>query len=188
MTARSPLAQPGPPRRGNPPLRGALHSLVQGALVDLFAAYNVGVAPLPYTTSLSWAVPEVSVAVRFTRRDEPHGGGEATLSISQALLAQMKGTEATAVQMDWARELTNQFMGRVKNRLLAFGVQLDIGALSHINRQLMQQRLPGAAGTRVYAARTLRGLVLATLHGLPEEASLSYVGTSAKSEGSMLWL
>ncbi len=189
MPKHFPISQlpPSRPATGGAAPRGAVNSLVQGSLVDLFAAYNVGLAPLPATWGTSWPVPEVSAAAVFKQRGtgEP---GKLTLSLTTSLLDQMKGAEATAVKMDWARELTSQLLGRIKNRLLQFGVQLEIGALSLLAAPAVEERLKGVQGIRVYAARTLRGLVLVTLQGLPEDSTLSYVGTSSTAEGTLIWL
>jgi len=103
----------------------------------------------------------------------------------------MKGAEPTSVRLDWARELANQLVGRIKNRLLPFGVRLQIGLLGLVDPKLFQHQLREANGMRVYAARTLRGLVLVTVQGLPDDAALSYVGgatNAGATEGAMLWL
>jgi len=189
MTKHFPLAQSPRPRpaAGGAAARGAVTSLVQGALVDLFAAYNVGLAPLPPTWGTSWPVPEVSAAAAFRQRSTGEAG-RLTLSLTTSLLDQMKGAEVAAVKMDWARELTSQLLGRIKNRLLPFGVQLEIGALSLLSVQVVEERLKSTQGIRVYAARTLRGLVLVTLQGLPEDAMLTYVGAASTAEGTLIWL
>ena len=175
------------PAGGTSTARVTVDSLVQGSLVELFAAYGVALAPLPRAAPASWAVPEVSSSAAF-RHQSAGEAGRLTLSLSTALLDQMKPTESTAVKMDWARELANQLLGRIKNRLLPFGVQLEIGALSLVSSQMLQHELERAVGFRVYAARTLRGLVLVTLRGLPEDSALTYVGPPSATEGTIIWL
>jgi hypothetical protein len=185
---KQPASPPTPTARTSATVSGraALDSLVQASLVDLFAAYNVGLAPLPPAPPASWTVPEVSVAVAF-RRPGVDDAGRLTLSVSRALLNQMKGTDAAAVNLDWARELASQLIGRVKNRLLPFGVQLEIGGLSLLHAHILEQQLKSLSALRVYAARTLRGLVLVTLQGLPDDDSLTYVGGSSVAEGTLIW-
>jgi hypothetical protein len=100
----------------------------------------------------------------------------------------MKGQEVTSVRMDWARELTNQLVGRIKNRLLPFGVRVEIGLLTVLDPRLIQHQRQDLSAQRYYLGRTLRGLVLVTLQGLPEDTALSYVGAAAATEGTMLWL
>lgn len=76
---------------------------------------------------------------------------------------------------EWARELTNQLMGRIKNRLLQFGATLQIGLPSTADSNAESQ-LERSSTLRVYTGRTLRGNVLLTLEGMPDESDLSYVG------------
>jgi hypothetical protein len=161
-------------------------SLLQASLVELFGAYGVAFAPLPRSALGAPTAPEVSVAAAF--RNEAGTGGRLTLSLPAALLEHMKHEEATSVRMDWARELANQLLGRVKNRLLPFGVRIDIGLLTLLDPKLMQHQLQELSGLRVCHGRTLRGPVLVTVRGLPEDSSLSYVGAVRAKEGGMLWL
>lgn len=179
-----------PPSFGEPKsgLRVAIDSLVQASLVELFNAYGVALAPLPRSSVASSALPEISVAAAFRYGGTGGSGGRLTLSLPSALLEHMKSTEVTSVRMDWARELANQLLGRIKNRLLPFGVRLEIGSLTLLDPKLLQHQLQDLSGQRLYAGRTLRGLVLATLQGLPADSALTYVGGVAATEGAMLWL
>lgn len=161
---------------------------MQGSLVELFSAYDVAVAPLPRMAGPTVAeFPDISAAITF--RCDARGGpaGRLTLSVPSALLKHMKGEESS-IHLDWARELANQLIGRIKNRLLPFATRLEIGGSSVINARDLQDRLQGPLDLRVYAGRTLRGLVLVTLEGLPNDASLKYVGAPAVAEGTVLWL
>jgi len=88
---------------------------------------------------------------------------------------------------DWSRELTNQLMGRIKNRLLHFNVRIEVGQLSSIDSKLLATQLERSTASRVYAGRTLRGEVIVILEGMPEESELTYVGAgTAPAEGEML--
>jgi hypothetical protein len=167
--------------------RVAIDSLVQACLVDLFNAYEVAFAPLPNWSLASAPVPDASVSETF--RTEDGGSGRLTLSLPTELLEHMKGAESTSVRMDWARELANQLVGRIKNRLLAFGVRLELGLPTVIETRMLEHQLQDLSGLRVYTGRTRQGLVLITIHGLPADHLLSYVGATANaSEGAMLWL
>jgi len=173
---------------GEPPsgLRFAIDALIQASLVDLCGAYGVALAPLPRHTPTPAGTSDVTVAVAF--RGWGSTAGSLTLSLPSALLEYMKGTEATSVRLDWARELTNQLLGRIKNRLLPFGVRLEIGALTLVDPNRLRHQLKENQTSRTYAGRTLRGLVLVTVQGLPQDLTLTYVGGTAAAEGSMLWL
>jgi hypothetical protein len=168
--------------------RAAVDSLVQGSLVELFAAYEVAVAPLPRMAGPNVAaVPPICVGIGF-KCNGSHAAGKLTLSLSNELLDHMKAGEPESLKVDWARELGNQLIGRIKNRLLPFALRLDIGAALMLEAGQLAQRLQGAPDMRVYAGRTRRGPVLVTLQGVPDDASLRYVGTAPPAEGTMLWL
>lgn len=166
--------------------RVAIDSLVQAALVDLFSDYGVALAPLPSSLAKTSMVSEVSVAAAF--RNAGTAGGRLTLSLPSALLEHMKTAQVTSLRLDWARELANQLLGRVKNRLLPFGVRLEIGSLTSVEVTRLQHLLRDSSAHRVYVGRTLRGLVVVTAEGLPEDSELAYVGAVGATEGSMLWL
>jgi hypothetical protein len=160
--------------------------LVQASLVDLFNAYDVALAPLPRSVATTSSLSGVSVAAAFRSAGDP--GGRLTLSLPMALLEHMKGAYSTSVRLDWARELANQLLGRIKNRLLPFGVRLDVGFLSLLDPKQLQHQLQDVSGLRIYVGRTLRGQVLVTVQGLPEDSALAYTGAGSATEGTVLWL
>lgn len=185
----SALAWAGP-SRGASGARGGLDALVQGALVELFAAHQVALAPLPRSPALlRGRVPEVSATVAFGQASGAELAGRLTLSVSSELLEMMlaRSAQDSSVKVDWARELASQLTGRIKNRLLPFGVRLDIGKLAVIDSQLLERSLQTASNVRFYTGRTLRGDVLVTLQGMPEEHTLTYVGAPPATEGSVIW-
>jgi hypothetical protein len=181
-------AAPNAPALGEPQsgVRFAIDALIQASLVDLCSAYGVALAPLPRHTPAPSAVPEVTAAVAF--RGWGNTAGSLTLSLPSSLLNHMKNRESTSVRLDWARELTNQLIGRIKNRLLLFGVRLEIGAVTLVDPNAPRRPLHEGSTSRTYAGRTLRGLVLVTVQGLPKDLALTYVGGAAAVEGSVLWL
>jgi hypothetical protein len=171
-----------------PGARGAIDSLVQGSLVELFAAHQVAVAPLPRSSALRVpSLPDVSVAVAFSYGARAEQTGRLTLSTPSAVLEQMRGPDGTAVKLDWARELGNQLMGRIKNRLLPFDLRLTIGALAALDSTALERQLQSGGSVRIYTARSLRGNVVVTLQGLPEEYKLVYVGAPPAAEGSLIF-
>ncbi len=154
--------------------------------MDLFGAYGVAFAPLPNASGATASIPEITVAAAF--RSSPINGGRLTLSLPGPLLEQMRSTESTSVRMDWARELANQLLGRIKNRLLPFGIRLELGLLTLLDQNVLRHQLQTPAGLKLYAGRTLRGQVLITAYGLPGDSALAYVGSGSAAEGAMLWL
>jgi hypothetical protein len=170
-------------------VRGAIDSLVQASLVELFAAYGVAVAPLPRTLAeRAPRLPNISAAASLLVRGSSTRPGRLTLSLPDAVLELMRGVDTSSLKEDWARELCNQLMGRLKNRLLHFSVRIDGGALTTIDSQTLARQLQSTPTARVYAVRTLRGEIVVTLQGMPEERELVYVGAGpSANEGDAIW-
>jgi hypothetical protein len=190
MSKFSATASERPPQSSVAPsgIRGAIDSLVQSALVELFAAYDVAVAPLPrLNQQRAPSVPDVSAAVTFTQRGRFGPPGRITLSLPSTLLEVMMKNGGSSLKSDWTRELANQLIGRIKNRLLQFSARIEVGVSSGMDSKALQNHLSQVGGARVYAGRTLRGEVLVTLEGMPNESQLSYVGpVNVASEGSTI--
>ncbi|MDF3069221.1 MAG: hypothetical protein K0R38_4822 [Polyangiaceae bacterium] len=167
-------------------VRGAIDALVLGALVDLFQAYGVAVAPLPrVAVARAPALPELSATIAFTRVGAPPG--RLSLSAPPAVLDLTRNGVATTQRTDWIREMTNQLMGRIKNRLLHFSARVEVAQLVLVDSKQLALQLERTPNARVYAGRTLRGEVIVTLDGMPEESELSYVGAGAQpAEGDLL--
>jgi hypothetical protein len=177
--------QPPQPPSAASSVRGAIDSLVQGSLVELFNAYDVAVAPLPRNAQRPEPQPsDISATLTFTR--DFGQTGRVTLSVPGPLLVLMKGEAGSTLQKDWAKELTNQLAGRIKNRLLQFSVRIQIGALATIDSTALARQLAASSSTRCYAGRTLRGEVVATIQGLPDESELRFVGTASSAEGDLI--
>lgn len=168
-------------------VRGAIDSLVQSALVELFAAYDVAVAPLPRSSHRVPAVPDVSAAVSFTLRGRFGPPGRITLSLPNQVLEVMMKNSGSSLKTDWTRELANQLIGRIKNRLLQFSARIEVGVSSTLDSKALASHLGQLGSARIYAGRTLRGEILVTLEGMPDESQLIYVGpVNVASEGSTI--
>ena len=174
-----------PPASG---VRGTIDSLVHGSLVDLFAAYSVAAAPLPRSSRPpSRTLPDISASVGFTRQGHGFPPGRVTLSLPGALLEAMSPGSPGTLKADWARELTNQLMGRIKNRLLPFNVRLQVGLSTMLDSVKLERQLHGSLDARVYISRTLRGETVVTFEGLPDDSELSYIGPmTTASEGDAI--
>lgn len=178
-----------PPSAG---MRGIIDALLQGALVELFQAYGVAIAPLPRDIRAEPdRYPELSSLIAFNAASDgkcASASGRLTLSMpTEVMDAMQSGQALQGRHADWSRELVNQLMGRFKNRLLPFGAKLQAGLPSSIGREALEAQTARAAGRRIYRARTLRGEIVATLDGTLNETELSYTApTSAPTEGEML--
>jgi hypothetical protein len=184
--SQTPVRAPG---AGNDPsgVRGAIDAMVSGALVELFDAYGVALAPLPRVTAARAPVlPDLSATIAFSRPGA--APGRLALSAPTAVVDLSRGPSGAALREDWIRELTNQLMGRIKNRLLHFSVRVTVGALSLVDGKQLALQLERTPQARIYSGRTLRGEVVVSLDGMPDEAELTYVGPGAQpAEGDMLF-
>jgi hypothetical protein len=177
-----------PPAEPSTGVRGALDSIVQTSLVDLFAAYDMAVAPLPRgSAERPPSFPDISAAVAFTRRAPALVSGRLTLSVPDAVLELTKRGSVGALRVDWARELASQLLGRIKNRLLQFSVRLEAGTSTAVDSQQLAARLRLSPGVLVYSGRSLRGGIVVTLEGAPDESQLVYLGpVNVASEGQTI--
>jgi hypothetical protein len=195
-----PTEEPGTARSLAPPtggLRGIVDALLQGALVELFQAYDVALAPLPRGARGDAAQqPDLSALIGFSTSTNDGksttANGKLSLSVPSQLFDVMRRDSAHfGRSADWMRELVNQLMGRFKNRLLPYGARLQAGLPSSIGREALEAQLARAANLRTYRARTLRGEVVATLEGTLNENELVYVGQpkacpTLASEGELI--
>jgi hypothetical protein len=186
QAARAVASEAVPQSSTAKPQRGAIDSLVQAALVELFQAYGIAVAPLPKSArERQPTLPDVSAMIGFV--SESRRSGRLTLSMPSAVLGLMKGDVQGFRQGDWARELTNQLMGRIKNRMLQFSIRLQAGLPSNLESKLLESQLQSSTTMHAYAGRTLRGEIVVTLEGMPNEAELTYVGPGRlASEGDTI--
>jgi hypothetical protein len=161
--------------------------LVQGSLVDLLQAYDVALAPSPRGRERELSLPDTSATITFTYADGSRKGGRISLSIPSAVLGMMR-SESPVRDADWARELSNQLMGRIKNRLLQFNVKLSAGLPQSVDSKVLLQQLQANTNLRSYTGRTLRGEIVVTIEGLPHDSELVYVGpVKVADEGEILF-
>jgi hypothetical protein len=168
-----------------------LDTLLQSSLVELFQAYDVALAPLP-RGSQPGATPDQAASIAFASvrgSSGPTATGKLTLGLPGGVFEIMKNNGAYSTrQGDWTRELVNQLMGRFKNRLLAYGFQLQAGLPTSLGRETLNTRLQkNETEPRTYRARTLRGDIVALLEGSLKETDLVYRGASSDaSEGDLI--
>jgi hypothetical protein len=155
--------------------------------VGLFSAYGVAVAPLQDFTGASQPeAQDISVAMPFQCSSHP-SSGRLTLSMPRQLLDAMKSAETKYVKLDWARELANQLGGRIKNRLLPFGVRLEIGTASLMDSRQVRIEIASQAVESVYPAMTGSGPLLVTLEGLLTDLDATNIGLPSPTEGSTIF-
>ncbi len=102
-----------------PGLDDVLADVVRQATTSLFAAYGVDLQTPPHAPSASASGPRRSMGamVGFVG---PDARGAVVLIVPEPVLRRSSRTSYNA--RDWAGELVNQLLGRIKNRLLDYGV------------------------------------------------------------------
>ncbi|HYO94898.1 MAG TPA: hypothetical protein VER33_10315 [Polyangiaceae bacterium] len=95
-----------------------LEKIVHEAAQDLAAAYGLDV---PCTSDTD--DEQLAAIIGFT---SPGYRGSLVVSIPQRVLEQIRAPGTTAALSDWTAELSNQLLGRVKNRLLLHGPAINI--------------------------------------------------------------
>ena len=181
--------EPTPPELGRIAThdrRGALDTIIQSAVVDLFHASDVAVAPVERTRVRPERVQhqELAAAMHFTGRGF---NGTLTVGVPPGVFASVERAKARRLDgRDWVREVTNQVFGRLKRRLLQYHVELSAGLPSALNRDGFE-REQKRAGFVVYAFRTLHGDIIVTLSGDIDHSVLAYYyASNIPSEGDVI--
>jgi hypothetical protein len=164
-------ADSGADRRGGSAPRQVLDVLLQSSTVELFHALGIALAP----TGRSWttsAPREHFALVGSASFSAPKANGTLLLSFDDGVYALLQS--ANDNRHDLLRELTNQLMGRIKNRLLQFRLAVRTGLPSVMQKTTLDRQFAGANPFAAYVFRTLRGEILMTMHGAIDETCLDY--------------
>lgn len=103
-----------------------LDVLVQAATVDLFRDYGLAAAPMPKRRAVTGfgSAGDIVGSIRFS---EAGANGSLWLILSTDVAQQTRRSATRVFQaVDWTRELVNQLMGRLKNRLLRYQVHVQV--------------------------------------------------------------
>jgi hypothetical protein len=169
--------------------RAIVRLIVQRSVIELFAAYNVTVAPVP---TLEGASSPVGRPVdHLVGMASLHGGkrrGLVTMSTSPAMLVRTgQIADDMRAQLDWMRELTNQLAGRIKNKFARYGFVLDGGMPAAVSSTARDRNLAIHRADLVLLFRTLRDQVLCTLSGGFDDTGLALQGEPVVAdEGEMI--
>jgi hypothetical protein len=163
-------------------------TLIQSSTVALFHAYGVAVAPLtPSVDSPAAFAPDFPLGAISFRGP----GMEATLimSMPRAVRGQMRlGEHRHLDERDMTRELANQAMGRLKNRLFQYQVSLTCSLPLCADRSSELERAMRLAGPlTVYRFRTIHGHIMVALKGTLDAGRLVYSSTiKLNDEGDII--
>lgn len=97
-----------------------LDRIVNRCVEDLFAAYNIGLTPMPPPDPIDSSDYTYMGLIGFTGESM-----RGTLLLAPAALAISNAAWQTRQELrDWVGELANQLLGRIKNQLLRYGVEI----------------------------------------------------------------
>jgi hypothetical protein len=154
--------------------RQILDIILQSCTVELFHALGVAVAPVARSWTAS-APREHFDLVGSSSFSDPKANGTLVLSMNDGVYALFsQPAETLNAKSDLLRELTNQLIGRIKNRLLQFQLILRTGLPTVVRKQMLEQQFGSATPFAAYVFRTIRGEIVMTVHGLIDESALNY--------------
>jgi len=169
-----------------PETSSALDTIIQSSTVDLFHSCGIALAPLPRSRDPE-QIPryELTGTISFSGRGFT---GTLTLSVPKAAFSLIRQDPNRPFRdWDWVRELTNQLLGRIKNRLTQFQVTFSHGLPSVMSSEVFDRQRNRAEPVAVYRFRTLRGEIIVTLNGLIDPAVFVYSGTgNLATEGDII--
>ena len=161
--------------------RAIFVTLIQSATVELFHSYGVAAAP-------------AAVSLQFPSKLDQHLGGDIAFTGSGFngtlyLLVPKDVFFLTKVEclnllnmLDWAKELTNQLLGRVKNRLVRYQLFVHCGIPSSLVGKSLELRWAISKPLLTTAFRTIRGDVFVTIIGSIDFSQLQYAGDAAAAD------
>ena len=170
-----PGAPDGPSRAA---ARTAIDTILQSSAVELFLSQGVAVAPLrPAPLGAQQRFYDWVGLIHF---EAATLSGVLTVSVPMAIWSsretQGAGSSDSETLADWHRELANQLMGRIKNRLLKFQLTLRPRLPSALSGAALELHRKRSASEVLYRFRALRGDILVVVDAPLERAILAYAG------------
>jgi hypothetical protein len=149
--------------------RTTIDTIIQGCTVELFHHYGLALAPLDRGPAVINSGFDCLGIIGF---EAGPVRGRLTLAIPAVVFQRSSGAQQSTLE-DWTCELTNQLMGRIKNRLMQFQLPLRTHFPSALSRAAAIQQEP-VAGEIAYTFRALRAAVVVTVDGSLAAATLRY--------------
>jgi hypothetical protein len=163
-----------------------LATIVQSSAVELFQVYDIAVAPFLAAKSLPTGLDEqLSSASTF---GSPILSGSLAIFLPYAVHAIARHPVQQPFEpKDWTRELCNQLLGRIKNRLRGCDIDLRTGLPTSVTGTLLDRHRSGKPPEAIFGFRTLRGEITVTLTGNIDYSRIRYTGkNSAAKEGDVI--
>jgi len=157
--------------------RTTIDIILQGSAVELFHAHGVAVAPLG--SSPVGAQQRYHDSVGMIGFEGSSFSGTLTLSIPTPVFdwhCEARDASDATTLTDWTQELTNQLLGRIKNRLTMFQTNLRPFLPSTMSGAVLERLRKRAPYEVLYRFRTLRGDIIVTLDAPLHNVALIYSG------------
>ena len=168
--------------------RAIFDAILQSAAVGLFHSLNIALAPMPAKAD---EIDEETgnkflASISF---DSEKVRGDLLLAVPSGVL-KLIGPELThgAPAEEVVKDLANQLLGRIKNRVAQFGTLLSVGLPVRGNPEVLGRRSVEPLGAvSLYSFRTLRGVVTVNVRGTMDRSALNYSGAvQVFNEGDVL--
>jgi hypothetical protein len=155
----------------------AIDTIIQSSTVELLHSYDLSVAPRG-RAEVKGYTPECD-AVGIIRFDGPKITGRLTLSIPLMVFdTPRSGRAPNTTLANWTRELTNQLMGRIKNRLIQFQVRLTTHVPTVLSGTAVRRHENRTTTEIRYGFGALRGEIVVTVDESLARAVLEYSNAS----------
>lgn len=166
--------------------RTILATIVQSSVVELFRGQSITVAPRP-RGHLPTKLDENFVGASIGFSSKPITG-TLLLLVSQSLYTLPSSTHPAGVKtVEVTRELSNQLLGRIKNRLLTYRVVLQMGLPLVVASNARNLGRGDSPEFLEYGFQSLRGDVYVSLRGRMDFSAIVYSGAlEAANEGDVI--
>jgi hypothetical protein len=159
-----------PPTVLNP---NAVDTIIQSSIVEIMRTYDISVAPRSRSEVIGH-VPESDV-VGIISFEGSNIGGNLTLAVPSTVCdLPMPRRPSNTTHAEWTYELTNQVMGRIKNRLIQFQVRLRTYVPTVLSGVAVQRHKRRTASEVLYQFVALRGDISVTVDASLARAVLEY--------------
>jgi hypothetical protein len=166
--------------------RNTLATIVHSSTVELFQTYDIAVAPVISAKSLPKKLDQLLSATAAFSSPAMTGALAMFLPQELATIAKHPG-QRSFEPMDWTREMCNQLLGRMKNRLLGCEIDLHTGLPMSVTGTLLDRHRSGKSPEAIFGFRTLRGEVTVTLTGSINYPRIRYTGrNNSAREGEVI--
>jgi hypothetical protein len=165
-----------------------IDTLLQSATVGVFHACGVAAAPLE-PLEIDATALELDYPVGVITFRSPGINASLVLSLPSAVCARLDIAQRPRADLrDILCELTNQVMGRLKNRLALYQVTVSSGLpVCRDRRAELDSVIPKSGTLTLYRFRTLDGSVVLALKGDVDESRLVYSSTvQVNTEGDII--